>query len=207
MTKIKYSIYPTLLDSFYWAKRLGKWQGLIDKINRVKTEMPEAANKGICFEQTVNNCLNKVYNKIEGQFYVNTKYQFRKDLVDKIVHKLSNNTGQQQYIQGEINTQYGLVKLYGFVDFVYPDFYIDLKTTGKYQKDKYAINAQHKCYPLIGGKKSLTYLVTDFDRVYIEPYVFTPELKEKFIFELTEFIEWLNQNEILITDSKIITPK
>jgi len=200
---IKYQIYPTLLDSFYWAKRLGKWQELIDKVNRVKSEMPEAANKGICFEQTVNNKLNGVYNQLKDDYYINTRYQFKKELVDKIANKLSNHKGCQQFIQGEVDTPHGKVKLYGFVDYVYPDFYIDLKTTGKYQKDKYAINAQHKCYPLIGGKKSLTYLVTDFERIYTEPYIFTPKLKEQFVFELTEFIEWLNQNEILITDKKI----
>lgn len=208
MSKILYNVYPTLLDSFYWAKRLGKWQELIDKINRVKSvDFPDAVLKGMAFESVVNNCLNKVYNQkleIGGKLiYRKERFDFDSTLVDRVVYKLQNNTGMQKYIEGVVETSMGAVKCYGFVDFCYDDFYIDLKTTGTYKKDKYQINAQHKCYPLIGGKKSLTYLITDFNNIYQEPYLFTSEMKEKFIFELTEFLEWLNQNKNQITDSKI----
>jgi hypothetical protein len=202
--KIDYSVYPTLLDSFYWAKRLGKWQELIDKINRVKTaEWPEAVQKGMCFEQTVSNAILGVYNRVADDQYINTKYSFNKNLVDKMAAKLKNNIGLQTYIQGNVLTPLGNVKMYGFVDFVYPEFYIDLKTCGAYKKGKYEINTQHKCYPLIGGKKSLTYYITDFNDVYTESYSFNNQLKEQLIFELTEFIEWLNINKELITDTKI----
>lgn len=206
--KIDYQIYPTLIDSFYWAKRLGKWQELIDKINRVKpTEWPEAVQKGMCFEQTVNEILNKLPTKpkeVDGKLiYRNTKYDFDAALVDKVVKKLANCQGKQAFVQGELKTPLGNVKLYGFVDYVYPDFYIDLKTCGTYTKDKYKINAQHKCYPIIGDKKGLTYFITDFTNTYTEPYTLTSELKDIFVQELTEFIEWLNQYKEQITDTKI----
>lgn len=204
MSQIKYSLYPTLLDSFYWAKRLGKWQELIDKINRVKSFEPnEAIMKGQCFEQTVSNCLLKVYNKIEGDEYVNTQFRFKRELVDRVVNKLQHNQGMQTFVQGQVNTPMGLVKVYGYVDFVYPKLYVDLKTTGNYKVGKYEINAQHKCYPLIGNKEACHYLVTDFVDMYVEPYQFTPELKDKFIFELVEFLEWLEANRDKITDQKI----
>jgi hypothetical protein len=207
--KINYQIYPTILDSFYWAKRLGKWQELIDKINRVKVaEWPEAVQKGMCFEQTVNELLNKQPGtrpkEVNGQLiYRNTKYDFDAKLVDLVVKKLSNCQDKQQFVQGEINTPLGGVKLYGYIDYVYPEFYIDLKTCGEYKKDKYKTNAQHKCYPIIGSKKSLTYYITDFRHTFTETYVLTPALKDEFVGELTEFIEWLNQNKEQITDTKI----
>jgi len=206
--KIDYSIYPTLLDSFYWAKRLGKWQELVDKINRVKiAEWPEAVQKGMCFEQTVNELLNGLKTKpkeVNGKLiYRNTKWDFDAALVDKVVKKLMNCQDKQQFVQGELKTPLGNVKLYGYVDYVYPEFYIDLKTCGEYKKDKYKINAQHKCYPIIGGKKSLTYFITDFSNTYTESYSLTSELRDIFIQELTEFIEWLNINKELITDTKI----
>lgn len=207
--KIDYNIYPTLLDSFYWAKRLGKWQELIDKINRVKVaEWPDPVQKGMCFEQTVNELLNKQPGtkpkEVNGQMiYRNTKWDFDAKLVDSVVKKLSNCQDKQQFVQGELKTPLGNVKLYGYVDYVYEHFYIDLKTCGEYKKDKYKINAQHKCYPIIGGKKSLTYYITDFSNTYQESYILTPELKDTFIQELTEFIEWLNQYRKEITDTKI----
>lgn len=200
---ISYSLYPTLLDSFYWAKRLGKWQELLDKINRTGTFVPnEAILKGQAFEQAVSNCLLKVHNKIEGDEYVNT-FRFSKSLVDRVVTKLQHHQGMQTFVQGQVDTPMGLVKLYGYVDFVYPDFYIDLKTTSSYKVGKYEINAQHKCYPLIGKKKACHYLITDFVDMYVEPYEFTPELQDKFMFELIEFLQWLEANRDKITDRKI----
>lgn len=192
---IKYSIYPTLLDSFYWAKRLGKWQELIDKVNRVKTDVdwPEPVLKGMRFEAVINDLLDKK----------SVTHEFDENLVQKVFTKLQNYKAKQKYIQGNVKTPYGIVKCYGFVDYEYDDFYIDLKTGSKYTKNKYEINSQHKCYPLIGGKKSLTYMITDFSQIYYEPYVFTKELEDKFIFELTEFIEWLETNRGIITDTKI----
>lgn len=202
---VKYSIYPTLLDSFYWAKRLGKWQELLDKINRVKPvgEFPVAVRKGMCFEQVVNQILNKVTTRKVNGFYEAEEFRFDEWVVESAVAKLTACQDKQQYIQGIVQTEYGSVKMYGFVDFVYSDFYVDLKTTENYKAGKYTINAQHKCYPLIGGKKHLTYMVTDFKRLFYETYQFTAELKEQFIFELSEFIEWLEIHREEITDNKI----
>lgn len=212
MEKIKYALYPTLLDSFYWYKRgFNEKEEIINKINRVKTDMPEAAKKGVAFEACVNNLIKTGtvnHPLMQGEFFEKDGFHFKGPVVLRIAKKLQNAKKLQEYIQANVQTPAGLIKVYGFIDFSYDDMYVDLKTTASYKRDKYAINNQHKCYPLLnqlnGGKvDKFNYLVTDFNDMYIEPYVFTKSLQDEFIFNLVEFTEFLEANRDIITDTKI----
>lgn len=215
--KIVLSIYPTLLDSFHWVKKMNyredKVQELLDKINRIKpSEFPEAALKGIQFEDCVNKLLNGERLLTEetplGRHYVTENFAFNIDLVDKIAAKLKNAKKQQEYIQANIPTPIGLVKVYGFIDYTYDPFYIDLKTTGKYAIGKFKDNNQHKCYPLLAkisgrGHKDFKYFVTDFRNTFTENYQFTKQLEDEFISDIVIFNSWLEENRNHITDTKI----
>lgn len=208
---IKYQIYPTLLDSFYWYKRgYNEKQELIDKINRVKSEMPEAAKKGVAFENVINVLLKSKNHKLlmDAEYYESSGFTFKTEIVNRVAAKLINAEKQQEYIQAVVETPVGGIKVYGFIDYSYPDMQIDLKTTGSYKKGKYAINNQHKCYPLlaqINGKAitKFNYLVTDFTNMYIEPYIHHSGMTDEFIFNLVEFTEFLEVNRGIITDKKI----
>lgn len=206
------SLYPTLLDSFYWYKKIpspAKFQELIDKINRVKpSEFPIAAKKGIQFEDTVNKLLKGMNIQRRDGVYVAQDFEFNSVIVDKIVHKLANHKKQQEYIQAIVPTEIGNVKLYGFVDYTYPDSDVDLKTTGSYSFGKFKINNQHKCYSLIRESngtpiKDFKYLVTDFSHVFVETYPSSKQLHEEFLQEVYGFNEFLQTNRELITDTKI----
>lgn len=209
---IKYAIYPTILDSFYWYKRgYNEKQELINKINRVKTEMAEPAKKGVAFENVINMLLKAKNHPLltEAEHYESDGFVFRTEIVNRIAAKLINATKQQEYIQATVQTPVGDIKVYGFIDYSYPDMYVDLKTTATYKKDKYAINNQHKCYPLLGqlnGKpiKKFNYLVTDFQQMYIEPYLHHSGMTDEFVFNLVEFTEFLEANREIITDTKIL---
>lgn len=212
---IKYAIYPTLLDSFYWYKRgYNEKQELIDKINRVKTEMPEAAKKGVEFEGVINMLLKAKCNPLlmNVEYYQTENFVFKTEIVNRIAQKLINATKQQEYIEAIIETPVGGIKVYGFIDYSYPDMFVDLKTTGSYKKDKYKINNQHKCYPLlaqINGRpvSKFNYLVTDFQQMYIEPYIHNSSMTDEFICNLVEFTEFLEAHRELITDKKIFNLK
>lgn len=212
---IKYSIYPTLLDSFYWYKRgYNEKQELINKINRVKTEMPEAAKKGVEFEGVINMLLKANNHKLlmDVEYYQTENFVFKPEIVNRIALKLANAIRQQEYIEAVVQTPIGGIKVYGFIDYSYPDMFVDLKTTGSYKKDKYKINNQHKCYPLlaqINGRSisKFNYLVTDFTQMYIEPYTHNSSMTDEFIFNLVEFTEFLEVNRELITDKKIFNLK
>lgn len=202
------SLYPTLLDSFYWYKRIpspDKFKELIDKINRVKSvDFPIAAKKGIQFEDVVNNLLKGMNVDKRNGVYVAKDFEFDSVIVDKVVAKLTNHKEQQKYIQAIVPTEIGPVKLYGFVDYTYPEIYVDLKTTGKYATGKFKVNNQHKCYSLISPHiKEFKYLVTDFKHVFVEPYTCTKQLHEEFLQEVYEFAIFLDENRDVITDTKI----
>ena len=210
---IKYSIYPTLLDSFYWYKRFPdtKFSELIDKINRVKTPMPIAALKGIQFEKCVNDCINGIVLEKKGKEVVTENFYFNNDLIYKIANKLKNAKTKQEFISGIVKTKFGLVKVYGFVDYSFPEMYVDLKTTSMYKIGKYKINNQHKAYSLIAKVngnpiKEFNYLVTDFTRFFIETYKCTEKLHQEFITELEDFIDFLEYHKELITDKTIFKP-
>lgn len=208
------SIYPTLIDSFIWFKKIpspDKFQELIDKINRVKPkDFPIAAKKGIQFEDCVNKVLDGgQIRKVDG-IYKAPDFEFNSILVDKIANKLINHTKKQEYIQSIIDTKIGKLKIYGFVDYSYPDSYVDLKTTGKYSYGKFKSNSQHKCYSLISkqnGKeiKDFKYLITNFEHVFVEKYNSNSALHDEFLEEVYQFNDFLQEHKHLITDNKIFS--
>lgn len=216
MEKVTYSLYPTLIDAFYWYKRgFNEKQEILNKINRIKGPMAEAAAKGVCFEDCVNNIIKSKtadHPLLKGSFfekkYEDFTFNFKGDLILKIAAKLANCTKMQEYIQANVPTPVGLIKVYGFIDFSYHDKFIDLKTTGSYKQGKFRDYNQHKCYPLLAqlnGRKvyDFLYYVTDFNDTYIEPYKHTSALKDEFIRDLVEFTEFLERERDNITDTKI----
>lgn len=216
MEQVKYSLYPTLIDSFYWYKRgYNTKEEMLNKINRIKSPMPEAAARGVAFEDCVNAIIKSKtadHPLLKGGFFEKKSgdftFNFKGDLILKIAAKLANCTKMQEYIQANVLTPVGLIKVYGFIDFSYPDKFIDLKTTGSYKKGKYKDYNQHKCYPLLAqlsGRRiyDFLYYVTDFNDTYIEQYYHTPALNDEFIRDLVEFTEFLEVHRELITDRKI----
>lgn len=216
MEKITYSIYPTLIDSFYWHKRgFNTKEEMLNKINRIKGPMAEAACKGVAFEDCVNAIIKSKtadHPLLKGSFFEKKvegfTFNFKGDLILKIAAKLANCLKMQEFIKANVPTPVGLINVYGFIDFSYADKFIDLKTTGSYKNGKYRDYNQHKSYPLLAqlnGRKihDFLYYVTDFNDTYTEPYKHTAELKDEFIRDLVEFTEFLEMNRALITDKKI----
>lgn len=209
------SIYPTLLDSFFWYKKMGdqKLQELLDKINRVQpSEFPLAALKGIQFEDCVNRLLKKQPLDLHGEFYKTPDFEFNTDIVDKIANKLSRAEKQQEYIEAIIPTEIGNIKVYGFVDYSYPNMLVDLKTTGKYSIGKFQNNNQHKAYSLVKKTNGtpidkFNYLVTDFKNIFVETYETNDQHHNEFLQEVYEFWDFLQFYKSDITDKKIFGGK
>lgn len=212
---VKYQIYPTLIDSFYWYKRgYNTKEEFLNKINRIKTEMPEAAKKGVEFEGVVNMLLKTNNHKLlmDVEYYQTENFVFKTEIVNRIAQKLANAIKQQEYIEAVVETPVGGIKVYGFIDYTFPEMDVDLKTTATYKKGKYAINNQHKCYPLLRkingrSKSDFNYLVTDFSNMWVEPYAHNSSMTDEFIFNLVEFTEFLERERELIMDKKIFGGK
>lgn len=195
-----------------------QFQGLIDRINRVPFES-EAADKGTAFNEVVDCIIeNRTSDKMQIKSYresgviaVSYKqhlFNFPFDLCVEMAKYLEGAL-TQQYTEGYIETKYGIVKLYGFIDQLMPFKIVDIKTTGKYSAFKYKGNWQHKVYPFTLNQNGVLlnefeYVITDFKNTWTEHYLFNPELDVLALREHCErLIEFLEINRHLITDTKI----
>lgn len=199
-----------------------KYQDLIDKINRVTFES-EAADKGTMFNEVID-CI--VENRKSDKMEVNSKlssstilvswktWQFFFNTEDcKTIAKAVKGAICQNYQEAFLQTKYGIVKIYGYSDFLLPFRVVDLKTTGKYSAFKFRNNWQHIVYPFLlhfNGNfiSDFTYLVYKWTKtggeIFEEEYTYdeTRDLP-KLVNIVEQFIEFLEANRNLITDKKI----
>lgn len=149
---------------------------------------------------------NKIKNLIVT--YNNREFSFPYKLTIEISNQLKGAL-TQQHVEGILETKYGNVLLYGYLDQLMPFRIVDLKTTKQYKAFKYRKNWQHKVYPFCLNQNNVfinefEYKITDFRKVYSEIYMCD---KEKDLTALKNhceaFIEFLEANKHLITDRKI----
>lgn len=206
--KVDYAIYPSLLDAYLRYKKNDDeetFTSLFNRINKVpQDEVPEHVVKGIEFENFVNNLLyegrpENSYNPGDSKLI---------DIGEQIASKLDKCIELQKYEETIIETPVGRIKLYGIIDYDFPDMIVDLKTVVEYSCNKYEKYAQHPTYALIrknNGQpiKAFKYLITDFNRVYQETYIPTDQMYQKLMFTIYEFIAFINHFKKHITNTKI----
>lgn len=223
---------------------------LIDAINRVRS-VSEAASKGTAFNELVDAMITKkrseivetkkVYYDVNGNFLrsewqlnpeifklagVEAKLEgfsfiFDIDLIKEAAEYFKGSLNQV-YTSATIDTDYGKVELYGYIDELRQNKVYDLKTTKKYDFGKYSKYWQRHiypycliesgecteiesfeftCYQLSGGTEK-NRLITG--KKYPEVYNYSHEQSKALIKAHCErFIEFLNENRELITDKKI----
>lgn len=225
---------------------------LINSINRIRTTS-EAASKGTAFNELVDALITgrksevvktrRVYIHPDGRIIhsepaLNPKlfkliaieaeldgYKFEYSL------ELLKNTAEyfkgclnQVYTSATIETSYGTVELYGYIDELRKDVVYDIKTTKSYQFGKYQKYWQQHvypycliesgectdidtfeftCYQLSGGTKKSPIIT---GKIYPEVYKYQHEYSKALIKAHCErFIEFLEENKHLITDKKIFS--
>ena len=243
--QVMYNFYPTLLDAFWsylnsskmYQKFWGfsedpskteeeyekeQFQSLIDKINRVPFDS-EAADKGTAFNEVVDCILlNKKSDKMEltsSDNSITAKYNNRTFVFDKSICKefaeYYKDAIPQVYVYGNIQTKYGIVNVYGYLDELMPLKVHDIKTTTKYEAFKFQNNFQHIVYPYclcqMGNDiKDFEYNILVWDKtgltgaIITESYTYVPERDdERLRLHCELFIEFIEANKDLITDLKI----
>lgn len=197
-----------------------QFQSLIDRINRVPFSS-EAADKGTAFNEVID-CLiemrksDKMEIKVvstDNKSTIQVDYNGHNFIFDtKLCKEIANQLKgalTQQFVEGEMPTKYGNVLLYGYLDELLPFKVVDIKTTSKYAAFKYRNNWQHKVYPFCLNQNQVfiddfEYLITDFKKVYTELYVYDRERDfQELQSHCERFIEFLEANRDLITDTKI----
>lgn len=197
---------------------LEQFDGLINTINRVPFQS-ELADKGTAFNEVVDCIIEKrTSDKMEiksfkeaNEIWATYKEQLFKFPLHLCVEfaKYYEGALTQQRVEGIVETKYGKVEVYGFIDELMPFKVADIKTTGKYFAGKYRKNWQHIVYPFCLNQNGVPitefeYAITDFKNTWTEWYLFKHEIDYPRIVEHCEkLIEFLEQNKNLITDKKI----
>ena len=195
-----YRIYPTLLNSFaLFEEKTADSQGeiivdmweMIDRINRVKKPTTVAQQKGIDFEKAV----------ITGE----DEDMFSEIVIEKARALLPSKYKTQFYSEAK----YKNCLIYGFVDLVGGERAVDLKSTRKYEPNRFAFN--HQNLYLLGlkkyGIKTLDYVITDFEEVYQETYTFDSYDFKPLYQQIDNFVDFIEQHRKLIKDKKIFDNK
>lgn len=207
-------------------------QELIDTINRVPHEPSEAADKGTCFNEVIDmliedrDCLyegmtvtmDEAANTVTATLHEFTflyDLGFCKEIAEGLIDSAS-----QVFTSATIETCFGIVELYGYIDEYRYNQVIDLKTTGNYDFLKFERKWQRHVYPYCltengnevegfeyrvikwkGGTKTQPMLSGE---VIPEYYTYDHEQSTSELRGMLEhFIGWLQANADRITDKKI----
>ena len=217
-------------------------QSLIDAINRVPFAS-EAADKGTAFNAIVDSFIHRKKHipterepyEITGDKETNVvQVSFPSSKLMEAHHFLFDRKWcieQATYFEGSLSqvsvsaildTSYGPVELYGFIDELRKDVVYDIKTTSSYSFGKYERGWQRHVYPYcliasgqmdhvsafeytafaLKGGTSRTPLISGTR--YPEYYTYNHEQTVKLLTAHVErFIEFLEANKELITDKNI----
>ena len=213
-------------------------QELIDKINRVPTPPSEAASKGTIFNEVIDCIIERRGCHREGWTVESVtneqgvKYAIRgaldgfEFLFDaefcKDIARYFAGALPQYYIEAPLETRYGNVLLYGFIDELCKDVVKDIKTTKRYEFGQYQHYWQRHAYPYCLIESGDTKDIKGFEftvvkwtggtkyqplisgEMYREYYTYDhPESSALLRQECERFIEWLESHKDRITNDKI----
>lgn len=206
-------------------------QELLDAVNRVPHEPWEAADKGTAFNEVIDMIIAarpcriddmSVVEDDRGNYdvsYHGFEWVFEGAFCREFAGRLYDSASQV-FTNATIETDYGIVELYGYIDEWQHDQVIDIKTTGSYDFLKFERRWQRHVYPYCLTENGNT--VTGFEyrvvkwkggtkaqpalsgEVIPEYYTYDHEQSKAELRTMIErFIEWLQANADKITDRKV----
>lgn len=189
----KYSITPSLLNSFLFYKtdrRIDKKEHFLKTLKKEFTSN-EAIEKGQLFEKQIQDFTE---NKIQENLLSSNQLLIAKEV---------QGGDWQKDVRKEIFIHNKTFVLNGRCDIYKPEIIYDIKTTGKYEKDKFKDSMQHRIYMYCSPDKTenFEYLINLWgkeDNIIKEFYKMN-ELVENEIFNcVTDFIKLMNINEEML---------
>jgi len=197
-------------------------QSLIDAINRVPFDS-EAADRGTAFNEVIDCIILKcksdkmeiTSNKETGlitAFFKEREFVFPTILCLEFSNYYKGAIPQVR-CEATIETRFGNVLLYGYIDELMPTAVCDIKTSSKYKAGKFKRNWQHIVYPYCLNQQGNA--VSDFEynivvmaarsySTFTEHYAYVPGRDNKRLVEHCEkLIEFIELNKDQITDTKI----
>lgn len=209
---------------------------LIDTINRVEREPNIACARGTALNEVVDCLIHNrksendsvkicktEFNGVKAIKAICDGFEFLFDIpFCKSVAEYFKGSLSQVFTSATIDTKFGEVELYGYIDELRENKVFDLKTTSRYEFGKYAKYWQRHAYPYtliesgmcteinsfeftayaLKGGTSRTPLITGVQ--YPEVYQYNHEQSKVLLKEICErFCEFLEENRSLITNKKI----
>lgn len=211
-------------------------QDLLDAVNRVDGEPSEAADKGTCFNEIVDCLIAKSPCKRKDMQIMTERneegtplcitakmdgFLFRFDVaMCRQAAKYFENSLSQVLVVAPLETKYGIVELYGYIDEWRYDKIYDIKTTSYYNFGKFERKWQKHVYPYCALASGMTEEVTEFEysvwkltkttpirgEFYKETYNYDHAKSTIMLRNICErIIEWLiaKDNQGLITNRRI----
>ena len=210
---------------------------LINSINRCPHEPNESADKGTAFNEIVDCLIEhrksanhecKIYSTVNGNGTNVIRAEINGFVFDydislcKEVAGLYKGSLPQYLVKAVMQTEYGNVELYGFIDEWVANVMEDIKTTGKYTFGKFGRKWQRHVYPWCAIEAGLTTEVESFTYRVIEwayqrrgePLRAKSITPETYTYDHVDserqlrsfihcFLSWLNSRRHLITDRRI----
>jgi hypothetical protein len=219
MEEVKYNIYPTLLDAWQWYKNSGEFRSepearkeLLATINRTKDiDDEEAVQTGKQLQSLVDALIvmkpRERQLSPEAQLGVADKHitgQVLTDLCAPLIGALTNVR-----VGRTMQTKYGLVELYGVIDYINGPVVYDLKYVKSYEIGKYYHGMQRYVYPyVLAGEgmiaEQFEFRATDLKSIFPESYTVNLEVDELILRKVVEeFIEFVESERTKITDRKL----
>lgn len=203
---------------------------LIDQINRCPKVPIEAADKGTVVNELVDMLVNMRRCEIEGMEVCSTafgdcvrvqyngfEWVFSKWWIYDLAKRYPNALSQYR-CQADLQTDLGLVTLYGYIDEWCGDKIYDIKTTRQYQFGKFEDKWQRHVYPYCVVASGQIDAISEFEfsvvvlsktpvtdgTFYREVYTYNHEDSTQRLIGVCEsFITWLESRRELITDKRI----
>ena len=199
-----------------------QFHNVIDRINRVPYSSA-AADRGTALNNLIDALVTGKMDdtitpwthgdKMRG-YAVNVNdnpYYFPTAMADEL-SAYFNGCLTQQFLEADLPTKFGEVRLYGFADYVDPFCIHDLKTTTRYSYGKYADHWQWATYMYCANEmgmpvKNFEYNVVEIGKsrwqTYTEGYQYNDAAKLRLTAHVEDFILFIEAYRDLITDKKI----
>lgn len=210
---------------------------LLDSINRIDGQFGEAADKGTAFNEIVDCLIENRKSSREDCNIRSTINPYGIKVIRADIHDFTfdfdinlcketaayfDGSLTQAFANATMETSYGTVELYGYIDEWNGNKMYDIKTTGRYSWGKFEKGWQRHVYPWCMIESGMTTEVDSFEYyviewayqrqgeplrakgVYKETYTYDHEESGKKIRDIVEsFICWVNSRREFIQDRRI----
>lgn len=153
----------------------------------------------------------EMYRVMYEKGSVKAALDYPKDITDEFVDYYQG-AQPQVFCKGTLETAYGLIDLYGFIDELLPFSVHDIKTASRYKAGSFKSHWQHIVYPYClhcmgSDVDRFEYNVTNFRETFSEVYVYNAERDVPKLREHCElFIEFIEAHRSLITETRLFNP-